>query len=157
MGQSHLHWASDTSLLVTGCGILNKSVSLCSLASVIAPSLSAHTFRDAVGLQGQGKGHPTSWLCLPSAYLGFPPPENLPQEADRDEYQLLCRDNTRKSVDEYKDCYLASIPSHAVVARSVDGKEDLIWGLLNQAQVLNPPSSLLFGFGTFSFIPFLPL
>uniref|UniRef100_A0A5F5PR08 Serotransferrin n=1 Tax=Equus caballus TaxID=9796 RepID=A0A5F5PR08_HORSE len=60
--------------------------------------------------------------------------ENLPQEADRDEYQLLCRDNTRKSVDEYKDCYLASIPSHAVVARSVDGKEDLIWGLLNQAQ-----------------------
>ncbi|KAF5921879.1 hypothetical protein HPG69_013053 [Diceros bicornis minor] len=60
--------------------------------------------------------------------------ENLPQKADRDQYQLLCRDNTRKSVDEYKDCYLASIPSHAVVARSVDGKEDLIWELLNQAQ-----------------------
>ncbi|KAK2090335.1 hypothetical protein P7K49_031591 [Saguinus oedipus] len=39
-----------------------------------------------------------------------------------------------KPVDEYKDCHLAQVPSHTVVARSVGGKEDLIWELLNQAQ-----------------------
>ncbi|XP_022438232.1 serotransferrin-like [Delphinapterus leucas] len=60
--------------------------------------------------------------------------ENLPNEADRDEYELLCRDNTRRPVDEYERCYLARVPSHAVVARSMGGKEDLIWELLNQAQ-----------------------
>ncbi|XP_006179779.2 serotransferrin [Camelus ferus] len=60
--------------------------------------------------------------------------ENLANKADRDQYELLCRDNTRKPVDEYKECHLAQVPSHAVVARSVGGKEDLIWELLNQAQ-----------------------
>ncbi|KAB1283566.1 Inhibitor of carbonic anhydrase [Camelus dromedarius] len=60
--------------------------------------------------------------------------ENLANKADRDQYELLCRDNTRKPVDEYKECHLVRVPSHAVVARSVGGKEDLIWELLNQAQ-----------------------
>ncbi|XP_049726543.1 inhibitor of carbonic anhydrase-like isoform X1 [Elephas maximus indicus] len=60
--------------------------------------------------------------------------ENLPDKADRDQYELLCPDNTRKPVDAYKDCHLAQIPSHAVVSRSVDGKEDLIWELLDKAQ-----------------------
>ncbi|KAI4578810.1 hypothetical protein MJT46_000178 [Ovis ammon polii x Ovis aries] len=66
--------------------------------------------------------------------FGFAPPENLANPADRDQYELLCRENTRRPVDEYKECHLARVPSHAVVARSVDGKEDLIWELLNQAQ-----------------------
>ncbi|XP_055977976.1 inhibitor of carbonic anhydrase-like [Sorex fumeus] len=60
--------------------------------------------------------------------------ENVPEKADRDQYELLCRDNTRKPVDQYKDCHLAHVPSHAVVARSVGGKEDQIWELLNYAQ-----------------------
>ncbi|XP_059519886.1 inhibitor of carbonic anhydrase-like isoform X1 [Myotis daubentonii] len=60
--------------------------------------------------------------------------ENLARQADGDQYELLCRDNTRKPIDQYEECHLASIPSHAVVARSVGGKEDLIWELLNQAQ-----------------------
>ncbi|KAB0373905.1 hypothetical protein FD755_014161 [Muntiacus reevesi] len=60
--------------------------------------------------------------------------ENLANQADRDQYELLCRENTRMPVDAYKGCHLARVPSHAVVARSVDGKEDLIWELLNQAQ-----------------------
>uniref|UniRef100_A0A8C3W744 Transferrin-like domain-containing protein n=1 Tax=Catagonus wagneri TaxID=51154 RepID=A0A8C3W744_9CETA len=60
--------------------------------------------------------------------------ENLPDKADRDQYELLCRDNTRRPVDEYEKCYLAQVPSHAVVARSVDGKEDLTWELLSRAQ-----------------------
>uniref|UniRef100_A0A8C9BTY3 Transferrin-like domain-containing protein n=1 Tax=Phocoena sinus TaxID=42100 RepID=A0A8C9BTY3_PHOSS len=60
--------------------------------------------------------------------------ENLADKADRDEYELLCRDNTRGPVDEYERCHLARVPSHAVVARSMGGKEDLIWELLNLAQ-----------------------
>lgn len=79
--------------------------------------------------------------CSQPAPLGFSPPENLAHQADRDQYELLCLDNTRKPVDKYEECYLAQVPSHAVVARSVGGKEDLIWELLNQAQV--PPSTTL--------------
>lgn len=45
-------------------------------------------------------------------------------------------------MDDFKECYLAQVPSHAVVARSEDGKEDLIWRLLNKAQV----STHLLGF-----------
>ncbi|KAL6082050.1 hypothetical protein STEG23_003104, partial [Scotinomys teguina] len=60
--------------------------------------------------------------------------EVLPNKADRDQYELLCPDNTRKPVDQYEQCNLARIPSHAVVARSVDGKEDLIWEILKVAQ-----------------------
>lgn len=65
--------------------------------------------------------------------------EELPDKAERAQYKLLCPDNTRKSVEEYKQCHLAQVPSHAVVARSVNGKEDAIWKLLSQAQV-HPPS-----------------
>lgn len=78
-------------------------------------------------------------VCWLSAHVGFAPPENLANPADRDQYELLCRENTRRPVDEYKECHLARVPSHAIVARSVDGKEDLIWELLNQAQVSPPP------------------
>ncbi|KAM9592895.1 lactotransferrin [Trichechus inunguis] len=60
--------------------------------------------------------------------------ENLPNKNDRDQYQLLCPNNTRKPVDAFKSCHLGRVPSHAVVARSVNGKEDLIWELLCQAQ-----------------------
>ena len=74
---------------------------------------------------------------------GLPSPDNLPNPEDRKNYELLCGDNTRKSVDDYHECYLAKVPSHAVVARTVGGKEDVIWELLNHAQVSNPLSSLL--------------
>ncbi|XP_030878094.1 lactotransferrin [Leptonychotes weddellii] len=60
--------------------------------------------------------------------------ENLPNKADQDKYELLCLNNARKPVDAFKNCHLARIPAHAVVARSVNGKEDLIWELLQKAQ-----------------------
>uniref|UniRef100_A0A8C6RXP3 Lactotransferrin n=1 Tax=Nannospalax galili TaxID=1026970 RepID=A0A8C6RXP3_NANGA len=60
--------------------------------------------------------------------------ENLPDKAERDQYKLLCPDNTWKPVDKYKECHLAQVPSHAVVARSVNGREDDIWAVLSQAQ-----------------------
>ncbi|MCJ8745323.1 hypothetical protein PDJAM_G00128870 [Pangasius djambal] len=36
---------------------------------------------------------------------------------DKDKYELLCTDGTRKPVDEYKNCHLARVPAHAVVSR----------------------------------------
>ncbi|XP_012376646.2 serotransferrin isoform X1 [Dasypus novemcinctus] len=60
--------------------------------------------------------------------------ENLADQAEWKKYKLLCPDNTRKPVDQYKECHLARVPSHAVVARTAGGKEDSIWELLNQAQ-----------------------
>ncbi|XP_045712983.1 lactotransferrin [Phyllostomus hastatus] len=60
--------------------------------------------------------------------------ENLPNKTERDQYELLCPDNTRKPVEEFEQCHLARVPSHAVVARSVNGKENEIWRLLSRAQ-----------------------
>lgn len=60
--------------------------------------------------------------------------EDLPDKAQRDQYKLLCPDNTWKPVEEFKQCHLARVPSHAVVARSTNGREDLIWEFLRQAQ-----------------------
>uniref|UniRef100_A0A8C6XNY9 Lactotransferrin n=1 Tax=Naja naja TaxID=35670 RepID=A0A8C6XNY9_NAJNA len=47
--------------------------------------------------------------------------------------RLLCYDGSRRSVDEYENCYWARVASHAVVARSVDGRTDKIWELLSYA------------------------
>ncbi|KAL7841970.1 hypothetical protein SRHO_G00236590 [Serrasalmus rhombeus] len=37
--------------------------------------------------------------------------------AEKGQYELLCKDDTRKSIDEYKTCHLARVPAHAVVSR----------------------------------------
>ncbi|KAI4897687.1 hypothetical protein NFI96_015712, partial [Prochilodus magdalenae] len=36
---------------------------------------------------------------------------------EKDQYELLCKDDTRKSIDEYESCHLAQVPAHAVVSR----------------------------------------
>ncbi|XP_075404016.1 lactotransferrin [Tenrec ecaudatus] len=74
--------------------------------------------------------------------------ENIADKSERDQYELLCPDNTRKPVDEYKACHLGRVPSHAVVARVTNGKEDKIWELLQRAQEhfgkTKPPTFQLF-------------
>uniref|UniRef100_A0A8D0G642 Lactotransferrin n=1 Tax=Sphenodon punctatus TaxID=8508 RepID=A0A8D0G642_SPHPU len=60
--------------------------------------------------------------------------ENNPSE--KNQYELLCEDGSRKSVDDYKHCYLARVPAHAVVARSIDGKDEEIWNFLSKAQAM---------------------
>ncbi|XP_001364584.2 lactotransferrin [Monodelphis domestica] len=60
--------------------------------------------------------------------------ENLKTEDERDQYELLCPNNRRMPVDQYKDCNVARIPAHAVLARSVNGKEEQIWEMLSTAQ-----------------------
>ncbi|XP_030630058.1 serotransferrin-2 [Chanos chanos] len=38
-------------------------------------------------------------------------------DTEKADYELLCRDGTRKSIDEYQTCHLARVPAHAVVSR----------------------------------------
>lgn len=52
-------------------------------------------------------------------------------------YKLLCKDGTKKNIDEYKSCYLARVPAHAVMVRSQpvdDAKNEIIWKFLSRAQ-----------------------
>ncbi|XP_012681770.2 transferrin-a [Clupea harengus] len=38
-------------------------------------------------------------------------------DSEKGNYELLCKDGTRKSIDDYKTCHLARVPAHAVVSR----------------------------------------
>ncbi|WP_420726329.1 hypothetical protein, partial [Hwanghaeella sp. LZ110] len=38
-------------------------------------------------------------------------------ENERPDYQLLCMDGSKKSVEDYKDCNLSKVPARAVIAR----------------------------------------
>ncbi|XP_034637752.1 ovotransferrin-like [Trachemys scripta elegans] len=58
--------------------------------------------------------------------------ENDPSEKDK--YELLCEDGSRKPVDKYHECHWAKVAAHAVVTRSVDGRADEIWSFLSQAE-----------------------
>ncbi|XP_051873881.1 serotransferrin-A-like [Pristis pectinata] len=55
----------------------------------------------------------------------------------KQDYRLLCKDGTRKNIDDYKKCNWARVPAHAVVVRShpVDNaKNEKIWKFLSRAQ-----------------------
>ncbi|XP_063578497.1 LOW QUALITY PROTEIN: inhibitor of carbonic anhydrase-like [Pongo abelii] len=112
--------------------LLRPLVLICFWKKILSQSSSGHIFDGSV----RGIGHPNygSWLSCVRLTWAFPPPENLANHADRDQYELLCLNNTGKPVVGYKSCHLAWVPSHAVMAQSVGGKEDLIWKLLNQVQ-----------------------
>uniref|UniRef100_G3VUU1 Transferrin-like domain-containing protein n=1 Tax=Sarcophilus harrisii TaxID=9305 RepID=G3VUU1_SARHA len=104
-------------------------------------------FKDLKGKKSchTGLGRSAGWI-IPVGTLyalgllqweGPPEPiedDNLKTEAEKENYELLCPDNTRRPIDQYENCHLARIAAHAVVARSVNGKEDLIWDLLSIAQ-----------------------
>ncbi|XP_048844560.1 serotransferrin-1-like [Brienomyrus brachyistius] len=47
--------------------------------------------------------------------------------SEKAEYELLCKDGTRKSIDEYKDCHLSRVPAHAIVSRTDPELADNIW------------------------------
>uniref|UniRef100_A0A8C9TYZ7 Serotransferrin n=1 Tax=Scleropages formosus TaxID=113540 RepID=A0A8C9TYZ7_SCLFO len=49
-------------------------------------------------------------------------------------YELLCKDGTRKDIDEYKSCHLARVPAHAVVSRKEPELASRIWDSLQAAQ-----------------------
>ncbi|XP_078066250.1 serotransferrin-B-like [Mustelus asterias] len=64
--------------------------------------------------------------------------------AERQNYELLCLDGTRKPIEDYKECFWAKVPAHAVVVRRgnvEDEKNEAIWRFLSRAQELFGPLS----------------
>ncbi|KAI7810198.1 transferrin [Triplophysa rosa] len=53
-------------------------------------------------------------------------------EAEKPNYELLCLDGTRKSVDDYKNCHLGKEPAHAVISRKDPDLSERIYKLLSQ-------------------------
>ncbi|MCJ8745309.1 hypothetical protein PDJAM_G00128860 [Pangasius djambal] len=51
---------------------------------------------------------------------------------DKDKYELLCTDSTRKPVDEYKNCHLARVPANAVVSRNDKELSNRIFEVLDK-------------------------
>ncbi|XP_077382012.1 transferrin-a isoform X2 [Festucalex cinctus] len=56
-------------------------------------------------------------------------------------YELLCIDNTRAPIENYKDCHLARVPAHAVVTRQDPQLAERIWNSLDTVQGFNLFSS----------------
>ncbi|XP_024128925.1 transferrin-a [Oryzias melastigma] len=62
-------------------------------------------------------------------------------DQEKSKYELLCRDNTRAPIDDYKKCHLAKVPAHAVVTRKDPQLAELIWTSVNSVQNFNLFSS----------------
>ncbi|MFT7819071.1 serotransferrin-1-like [Arapaima gigas] len=54
--------------------------------------------------------------------------------SEKGNYELLCKDGNRKQIDEYKKCYLARVPAHAVVSRKNSDLAQRIWDALQKVQ-----------------------
>ncbi|XP_061072678.1 serotransferrin-1-like [Conger conger] len=59
-------------------------------------------------------------------------------EAERADYQLLCRDGSRRDVSDYASCHLARVPAHAVVSRKDAALANDIWNIIGQATEGSP-------------------
>ncbi|XP_008283972.1 transferrin-a [Stegastes partitus] len=62
-------------------------------------------------------------------------------DAEKSKYELLCKDNSRAPIDNYKTCNLARVPAHAVVTRKDAQLAEFIWTSLNGVQGFNLFSS----------------
>ncbi|KAF1383854.1 hypothetical protein PFLUV_G00136170 [Perca fluviatilis] len=58
-------------------------------------------------------------------------------DSEKNNYELLCKDNTRAPIDNYQRCHLARVPAHAVVTRKDPQLAQLIWNNLNSIQSLS--------------------
>ncbi|XP_074544804.1 transferrin-a [Halichoeres trimaculatus] len=68
-------------------------------------------------------------------------------ESEKPNYELLCKDDTRRPIDSYQDCHLARVPAHAVVTREDPQLAEHIWNSLNSVQNFNLFSSDAYGPG----------
>nr|AAL57602.1 transferrin variant B [Carassius gibelio] len=86
-----------------------------------------------------------AFQCLKSGHgqVAFMCYDEIPP-SERQDYQLLCMDGSRKSVEEYKDCYLLKEPRHAVISRK-DADSEQIYKVLKQIPDSDLFSSAAFG------------
>lgn len=97
-------------------------------------SQSEHSYGDAGAFQCMKKGNgDVAFIC----HDGIP-------ENERPDYQLLCMDGSKKSVEDYKDCNLGKVPARAVIAR-MDADSQQIYKVLKQIPDSDLFSSDAFG------------
>ncbi|KAM3865899.1 serotransferrin-2-like [Diretmus argenteus] len=77
-------------------------------------------------------GYDGAFKCLKdgSGEVAFVKHVTVP-EAERNSYQLLCRNGSRTAISNYKSCYLAKVPAHAVVSRKDPGLAHRIYAILS--------------------------
>ncbi|KAB5535959.1 hypothetical protein PHYPO_G00123850 [Pangasianodon hypophthalmus] len=73
-----------------------------------------------------------AFLCLKERDADVAFVKHVTALAAKDQYELLCKDGTRKPVDEYKNCHLARVPGHAVISRYDKDLSDRIFGVLEK-------------------------
>lgn len=86
-----------------------------------------------------------AFQCLKSGHgqVAFMCHNGIPS-SEWQNYQLLCMDGSRKSIEEYKDCYLLKEMHHAVISRK-DADSKQIYKVLQQIQDSDLFSSAAFG------------
>ncbi|XP_041119513.1 serotransferrin-like [Polyodon spathula] len=60
------------------------------------------------------------------------------KDANPSDYELLCKDGSRKELSDYLSCYLGRVPGHAVVTRSDKDLAHKIWQHLEAAKSTFP-------------------
>ncbi|XP_072297578.1 transferrin-a [Eucyclogobius newberryi] len=83
-------------------------------------------------------------LAEDAGQVAFMNPTKIPA-FQKNNYELLCQDNTRQSVDNYKNCNLGREPAHAVVTRKDGQLTELIWTSLTTVRGFNLFSSEQYG------------
>ncbi|XP_036938593.1 transferrin-a isoform X3 [Acanthopagrus latus] len=84
--------------------------------------------------------------------------------AEKDKYELLCKDNTRAPIDNYQACHLVKVPAHAVVTRKDPQLAQKIWDSVQSVQEFNlfsseayaPAKNLMFKDSTTSLVQVPP-
>ena len=53
-----------------------------------------------------------------------------------DDYELLCKDGTRTSIDNWANCYLGEVPGAALVTSGFQtkGQRDIFWNIFSYGQ-----------------------
>ncbi|KAJ8271157.1 hypothetical protein GJAV_G00123390 [Gymnothorax javanicus] len=77
-------------------------------------------------------------------YVAFVKHTTVPA-SEKDKYELLCKDGSRRSVDDYATCHLAKVPAHAVVTRNEPDMGDFIEQKLKNFKASDLFSSSEFG------------
>uniref|UniRef100_A0A672J4L9 Serotransferrin n=1 Tax=Salarias fasciatus TaxID=181472 RepID=A0A672J4L9_SALFA len=67
-------------------------------------------------------------------------------DSEKSKYELLCKDNTRAPIDDFRSCHLARVPAHAVVTRKDDQLAAAIWDNFNlfSSDAYAPAKNLMF-------------
>ncbi|KAJ8280502.1 hypothetical protein GJAV_G00055630 [Gymnothorax javanicus] len=84
-------------------------------------------------------GYDGAFQCLKEGKgeVAFVKHTTVPAEESAN-FELLCRDGSRRDISDYASCHLTRVPAHAVVSRKNPRLADEIWKLLTHAMAKFP-------------------